>query len=168
MEIKDLELLDKAPPRQVKEAFENVIGAQAGKDELINHAEGEYNVTISRAQAEADNILAQARAYQKTVVAAAQSDTDYFEKVLSGIEQAVDSQVPEGTADYEKKYRQKYAELMEIYIDQFYQEMLREVIEKAEEVFVAFPTEEMRIYINRDTKIKPPAATDQRNIKEEE
>jgi len=161
VEIKDLELLDKAPPRQVNDAFELVTQARLAKSELENQARGEANVTISRAQAEANNIKDKARAYRKMVVASAQADSDYFSKVLSGIEETVIREVPEGTADYELKRQAKYNELMEIYVDQLYQEMLRAVIDKAELVYVADPAEEMRIYVNRDTKLKPPGQADQ-------
>ncbi|MFC1782109.1 hypothetical protein ACFL02_00820 [Planctomycetota bacterium] len=161
LEVAGLDLLDKAPPLQVKEVFDSVIGVRSESAEFVNRALGDASVTLSKAQAEADNILAQARAYQKTVVASAQADTNYFQDVWTGIEQTVNREVPEETADYEQKRREKFQELLDITVDQLYQEMLREVMGKAKEVFLASTSEEieeeMRIYMSRDTNIKRPA-----------
>ena len=153
-----LQLVGKETPQQVKGAFDMANGAEQQAEKLKNEAKGKAEEIVNQARADASNLLATARAYADTVVQSAKADASYLDEVLSKIEKAANESVDISEADYQAKRDKVYNEMLEITVDQLYQETLRVVMSNVEQAF-APPTskdkpDEWRIYINRDPKIK--------------
>jgi len=131
-----LEMTEWQVPRQVKQAFDLAAGARSGRQELVRKAEARSNEILSSARSYADSLLAQAQAYRTGVVVAAAADAKNLADILSYIDEAVAQRVPTDSPDYQAKRRVERRELLAVTVDQLYQEMLREVISRADEVFV--------------------------------
>jgi membrane protease subunit HflK len=69
-------------PRQVTQAFQNVIAASQNRDRLLNEARSEASQTLSRAEAEAAGRLETARAERSRLIASVQSDAETFNRLL--------------------------------------------------------------------------------------
>jgi len=158
LEIAALDLVDKIPPRQVIDAFDAASQAYSERSKLETEAESRRKEITSAAEAEAEIMVAQAKGYREKVVQAAKADAEYLTKVLQKINDTVQEKVPDDTADVERKRKAVYDELLALTVDQLYQEMLREVIDKADEVFVLSATEgatvEWRPVLSRDATLK--------------
>lgn len=70
------------PPRQVTQAFQNVIAAGQNRDRLLNEARSEASQTLSRAEAEAAGRLETARAERSRLIASVRSDAETFSRLL--------------------------------------------------------------------------------------
>jgi len=78
LEIVNLCLKDLHPPRRIAGTFEKVIAAYQVKQESINLATGYVNVTLPAARANADQQVAEARAYQVDRQCRAKGDSRRF------------------------------------------------------------------------------------------
>jgi membrane protease subunit HflK len=68
IEVVTVKLQDVDPPKQVSDAFKDVISAQQDKERLINEASGYANDVVPRARGEAAQLLNQAQAYRESKV----------------------------------------------------------------------------------------------------
>ncbi len=68
-------------PRQVAQAFQNVINAGQNRDRLLNEARSEANQLLSRARAEAAGRLESARAERSRLIASVQSEAETFRRL---------------------------------------------------------------------------------------
>lgn len=160
-----LQLVDKNTPRQVKDDFDRANSAKDKAKTLENEAQGEYDQIVNAANAQADNIVAQANAYRQTIVQSAQADTRYLTNVLGKIKKTAQEKYLSTTPNYKALRQKAFDELLAVTVDELYQEMLREVIASAKETFIPpayadVPTE-WRIYLSRDTTLKPISAKQQ-------
>lgn len=69
------------PPRQVTQAFQNVIAAGQNRDRLLNEARSEAGQILSRAQAQAAGLIETARAERSRLIASVRSDAQTFERL---------------------------------------------------------------------------------------
>ncbi|MFW6162168.1 MAG: protease modulator HflK [Planctomycetota bacterium] len=131
-------LTDIVPPRQAKEAFDDVIKAEQEYSRLVHNAEGEANKILSQARSRASRILAQAAAYEVQVKEQAEADADYIEDLLA-------------------KYPDN-PEMIDIFLEQRLIEVVKEVLDGAEEVYVVQPgpggEREIRILLQRDPELR--------------
>jgi membrane protease subunit HflK len=81
--IVGVELLFVAPPRQVAEAFNQVIAAEQERSENISAARSYATRTVNEAEGQAARLLAEAAAYQRRIVSEVSADADYFNKVYA-------------------------------------------------------------------------------------
>ncbi len=128
-------------PRQVKAAFDRAASARSTSQKLLATARGDASEITNKAQADAEIIVTEAEAYRSTLVKAAQADADYLDKLLQTIEQAAQQSTAADDPQAQQKRQQVYDELLAVSVDQLYQEMLRDVLENADEVFVLSATE---------------------------
>ncbi len=154
-----LDLLEIKPPRQVKDAFDAAQSANIEAEKIKTDAQAKSSEIISAAHADANIIVAEAQAYQKTIVQAAKSDAEYLNEVLGKINLTARQKVPDTVANYKQKRQKVSKELLAVTVDQLYQEMLRNVIENADEVFVTPQSEgkttQWRFLFSRDASLKP-------------
>ena len=132
-----LDFVDKTPPRQVQAAFDRAAQAKIRSKQLKTAAQARENELISSARAEADIIIADAEAYRTKIVQAAASEEKYLDEVLTKIDLAAQERVSqEKSPDWATRRDEVCRELLAVTVDELYQEMLRDVIGSAEEVFV--------------------------------
>ncbi len=81
IEIVTVKLQDVSPPKDVNDAFKDVISAEQDKERLINESRGYANDVVPKARGQAAQILNEAQAYAQTVVANAEGAADRFVKV---------------------------------------------------------------------------------------
>lgn len=131
-------LTDIVPPRQAKEAFDDVIKAEQEYSRLVHDAEGAASKALSQARAEASRIQAQAAAYEVEVKEQAEADADYILDLL-------------------RKFPDN-PEMIDIFLEQRLIEVIREVINAAQEVNVVQPgpggRREIRILLPRDPELR--------------
>lgn len=120
-------------PRQVKDAFDDVINAEQENSRLREAARGDAEKIEREAEGEASRILAEAHAYARRVTAQANADARYIQDIL-------------------RKHGDN-PNLLQIYLRQRLLEGIEETLASAEEVFVVEPGGEVRIIVNRDPKI---------------
>jgi membrane protease subunit HflK len=80
--IKDVKLLDVAPPEPVVDAFNDVQRARADEERKRNEAEAYSKSIIPKARGEAEQIIQQAKGYAAEVTNQAQGEAERFESVL--------------------------------------------------------------------------------------
>lgn len=131
-----LEVIDVAPPLQVKPAFDDAASAKTRADQMILGSEAKAREIVSAAEADRDILVAEARAYATSVVESAQADARYLSDVLAKIEQTVNDRVAADSPAAKQKREQLTEELIAVTVDQLYQEMTRSVVADADEVFV--------------------------------
>lgn len=165
IQVISVQLTDKTWPRQVEEAFQNSIKARQEREKAISvaktYAEQTLNKvagpiagqlyaalqdeTVSDEQQEflwsqlagtAQDIIAEARAYQTKVVASAQARAEYLKKILPEL--------------------RKRPELV---MQKIYQDAIVEVLSNAEDKYIVQPVRdskgrEIRIYISKDINVK--------------
>ena len=146
----------------MKDAFDKATSAYSAAEQLKTLAKIEESKIIGGARAQASIIKSEAQAYSTKLVEAAKADVRYLEEVLEKIEATSHEKVPETEPDYQAKRQQVFDELLAITIDQLYQELLRDVISKAEEVIVLPKTAdkpvELRVQLSRDATLGPAGA----------
>ena len=77
-----VQLQDVHPPKQVIDAFKDVVSAKEDKQRLINEAEGYKNSVIPETRGEAAQVLRMAEAYREEKINRAEGDAEKFEKIL--------------------------------------------------------------------------------------
>lgn len=103
--ITQVNLQSAAAPREVQEAFDDVIRAREDEQREKNQAESYANGVIPEARGQAQRMLEEANAYRDEVVARAQGEADRFTKLVTEYRKA-----PEVTR--ERLYLDTMQELM--------------------------------------------------------
>ncbi len=138
IEVDRVLYLQNAVPRSTKAAFDELHQKSQTKEKLINKAEGYRKRVMQEAEGEAAKIVAEAEAYKEEIQNSVEADAEYLEKI-------------------EEEYRESPAVLLNRYI-----EALTEVVDKAEEIVIIYPDQEVRVTIEpRHGKGKK--ATDPKN-----
>jgi membrane protease subunit HflK len=88
LSVTEARLLVVDPPRDVREAFHDVVRAWEDRERLIKEAEGYREDVVPKARGEAAQMLQQAEAYAAQRVIRAQGDTARFLKVLEEYDKA--------------------------------------------------------------------------------
>ena len=157
----ELDLIRIETPKQVKRSFDRAAGAHLKASEEVAAAEGKASEIIGEALGQRYGILGQADSYRTSITRAAQSDAEYIKKVLSSIQLAARQKVAQTDPDYQAKRAQVEGELLRVTVDELYQEMLRDVMEGADETFMlnssAGADVEWRPLLNRDASLSKPA-----------
>jgi len=86
--VTEARLLVVDPPRDVREAFHDVVRAWEDRERLIKEAEGYAEDVVPKARGEAAQMLQQAEAYRAQRVIRAQGDAARFLKVLGEYDKA--------------------------------------------------------------------------------
>jgi membrane protease subunit HflK len=82
LSIIEVNIQDVSPPKDVKQAFQDVIQAREDKQRLINEAEAYRNEVLPKARGAAARILEEANAYEKEVVARSEGEASRFTQLL--------------------------------------------------------------------------------------
>lgn len=169
LEISELVLIDKVAPRQVKDAFERVTNAGMIAGRMTSKAQTDAQAALTSAKSQAEIKKADAQAYYKKIVDEARADANVLTELLAKIDQAAKEKFPGEGAAVAKLRAQEAGRIRGIFIDQFYQEMLREVIAAADEVFVPSAGTagevEWWTYLSRNAKINnAPKKTETRAL----
>ena len=88
IEIDRLLLQEVAPPRGVRDAFDDVIAAEQDGDRLVQEAEGYRNEVLPQARAKSVETVRSAEAYRDSKVAEAAGEAARFSAVLVEYERA--------------------------------------------------------------------------------
>lgn len=78
VQVVTVKLQDVDPPKQVSDAFKDVISAQQDKERLINEASGYANDVVPRARGQAAQMINEAEAYREAKVRDARGVADRF------------------------------------------------------------------------------------------
>ncbi|MCH9021623.1 MAG: hypothetical protein IID32_02540 [Planctomycetes bacterium] len=151
------------PPRYVVSSFEAAQSASSHQKILIAGAQAQADEVISQARADANNRLAQADAYRMRIEQSAEADAKVIDLMLDKIEEIAKEKVPSETAEGLRQ-RQKISEaLLAIAVNQKYQEMLGDVISNADETFVLSShggLMELRLMLSRSAFIRKKSGSD--------
>ena len=85
-----VQLQDVHPPKQVIDAFKDVVSAKEDRERLINEAQGYENSVIPEARGKAAQIVRMAEAYREEKVNKAEGDAKKFENILQEYNKAKD------------------------------------------------------------------------------
>ncbi len=88
IQVSQVNLQSAAAPREVQEAFDDVIRAREDEQRLKNQAESYANGVIPEARGEAQRMLEEASGYRDSVVARAQGEAERFRKLVAEYRQA--------------------------------------------------------------------------------
>ncbi len=88
LEIDRLLLQEVAPPRDVRDAFDDVIAAEQDGERQVQEAEGYRNEVLPQARAQAVEIVRSAEAYRDAKVAEAAGEAARFSAILTEYERA--------------------------------------------------------------------------------
>ena len=81
--VRTVEMQNAQPPRQVKNAFDDVVRAREDEERIKNLAQAYANDIIPKARGFAARILQEAEAYREATVAQAEGEAARFEQVLA-------------------------------------------------------------------------------------
>ncbi|MBN2211606.1 MAG: hypothetical protein JW709_09450 [Sedimentisphaerales bacterium] len=145
------------PPRQVQAEYERFTTAKTNAEKMKTSAGAKASEIRNTAESEAKVMVATAEAYRKSIVEAARSDAQRLEDMLAKVRLAAEQRVPGEGAQVEAQRRQVYNDLLAVTVDELYQEMLRDVLAAADEVFVPASGEtgktEWRLQLSRDATL---------------
>jgi len=79
--VQGIDLLAIFPPRQVAQAFDDVVQAEQQRGKQISDARAYASRAINEAKGETSRIRSEGEAYSKRLLSEIQSDADYFEQV---------------------------------------------------------------------------------------
>lgn len=82
VDIRNLQLIEVSAPASTKRAFAEVTEAKQASSSMINKANSFSIKNLGEAESQTAEILADARTYQKIVVAEAKADSIYFDKIF--------------------------------------------------------------------------------------
>jgi len=88
VQVDSIEIQDAKPPREVRDAFDDVVKADQDKVTSVNRAEAYANDIIPRARGRAARILQEAEAYKVTAIAKATGEAERFDQILSEYQKA--------------------------------------------------------------------------------
>ena len=83
IEVRQVQLLEVLPPRNVIDAFDEVSRARQDMDRLKNEAEAYRNDIVPRARGESQQLLQGAEAYRQEVVNRAEGDANRFNSIYT-------------------------------------------------------------------------------------
>jgi len=81
--IRSVDIGSVAPPREVAEAFDNVISALRQRDQQVNQSHSYANRTLAQAQASAQRYRNEARAQRDRLIQQAEGSSARFERLLA-------------------------------------------------------------------------------------
>jgi len=90
IDVRQVQLQDVNPPREVDHAFKDVQSAKEEKEQLINEAKGYQNDIIPKARGEGQQMIRGAEAYKAERISKAEGDADKFRSVLNEYKKAKD------------------------------------------------------------------------------
>ena len=90
LEVVIVNIEDSSPPRQVQEAFDDVIKAREDEVRARNEAETYANGLVPEARGQAQRMLQDAEAYKEQVVSEAEGDATRFNLLLAEYQKAPD------------------------------------------------------------------------------
>ena len=90
IDIRQVQLQDVNPPREVDHAFKDVQSAKEEKEQLINEAKGYQNDLIPKARGERQQMIRGAEAYREERISKAEGDASKFISVLNEYKKAKD------------------------------------------------------------------------------
>jgi membrane protease subunit HflK len=90
IEVRQVQMLEVLPPKNVIDAFDEVSRARQDKDRLKNEAEAYRNDIVPRARGESQQTLQGAEAYRQEVVNRAQGDANRFNQVYDAYKRSKD------------------------------------------------------------------------------
>lgn len=79
--VDGVQLQEVQPPQQVRDSFDDVIGASQDANRLVNEAEGYRNELLPRSRAEAAEIVAAAEGYRDAKIAESTGEAARFEAI---------------------------------------------------------------------------------------
>ena len=82
IQIVAVQLQDVHPPKQVIDAFKDVVSAKEDRERLINEAQGYKNTVIPETRGKAAQVVRMAEAYREEKVNKAEGDAKKFENIL--------------------------------------------------------------------------------------
>lgn len=82
LSVRNVNILEALPPKEVKAAFDDVIRAKEDKERLKNQAETYANGIVPEARGQAARLIADATAYKQEVVDRATGDASRFKGLL--------------------------------------------------------------------------------------
>jgi modulator of FtsH protease HflK len=88
--VTDVRLQVADPPEEVRDAFQEVVRAQADKERRINEAEAYQNDIVPRARGERQRLIEEASAFRDREVLRAQGESERFLSVLAAYQVAPD------------------------------------------------------------------------------
>lgn len=88
IEIEKVNIEDTNPPRQVQDAFDDVIRAREDEERYKNQAQAYANEIVPKARGTAQKMLEEAKAYREQVVARAEGEAQRFSALLTEYEKA--------------------------------------------------------------------------------
>lgn len=128
--INDIILQDVSPPIQTKRAFADVTAASEERGKRLAAADGYRREKLARAEGEAKKIVGEAQAYKAQVVQEAESDAQYMSDLLK--------QYPDDRKMLSHFLRKRLVEV------------LTEVFDGAEEVYLLEKGTQLRLWLKRD------------------
>ena len=90
VKIVEVKLQTVRPPKEVEEAFSDVVSSKEDKERLIKEADGYREDVLPKARGQAERIIREAEAYKAERTKRAQGDADRFLAVLKEYEKAKD------------------------------------------------------------------------------
>jgi membrane protease subunit HflK len=90
IDVRQVQLQDVNPPREVDHAFKDVQSAKEEKEQLINEAKGYQNDIIPKARGEGQQMIRGAEAYKAERISKAEGDAGKFRSVLNEYKKAKD------------------------------------------------------------------------------
>jgi membrane protease subunit HflK len=90
IDVRQVQLQDVNPPREVDHAFKDVQSAKEEKEQLKNEARGYQNDIIPKARGEGQQMIRGAEAYKAERISKAEGDADKFRSVLNEYKKAKD------------------------------------------------------------------------------
>ncbi|MBI9017544.1 MAG: hypothetical protein JEZ07_09825 [Phycisphaerae bacterium] len=139
-------------PRQVKRAYDEATRAHNEADKLKTQAYTMESQILTAARSQKEIVIANAQTYRKLIVEATKSEAQYMTRFLKQIEDTTSESVDK--AKEPDRWKQEYAKLLDINLDILYQQMLRDVAGRADEVFLNGKASQIRVQLNRDPNIK--------------
>ena len=85
-----VQLQDVSPPKQVIDAFKDVVSAKEDKNRMINEAEGYRNDVIPKARGEAQAMIREAEGFRESRIKRAEGDVAKFKAILKEYSKAKD------------------------------------------------------------------------------
>lgn len=85
-----VQLQDVHPPKQVVDAFKDVVSAREDKERMINEAQGYQNMVIPETRGNAAQIIKAAEGYMEEKINRAKGDAAKFEKIFTEYKKAED------------------------------------------------------------------------------
>lgn len=80
--ITAVKLQEVHPPKEVRDAFDDVVRAKEDRNKFINQAKGYFEDVIPKARGKAERLIREAEAYREKRIRTAEGDADKFLEVL--------------------------------------------------------------------------------------